>query len=401
MFENLPGFSLDEDTPWRESIPLTEFNSNERSAERRSLLDVVGSRFATVHISARDLASNGKPVNVTTFIEEKVAEIGLGMPTLVVVTKNGITLIWVWDFEGNLRAENDLGPFALRILQNQLGKDPKFLPNLGKRLTVFTRQFPIRMRFNRVIYIKCEPLLNEAGEIIGAVALEPIPVPVVGVIVVGVMPKTDILDGCFHVRRGLLSEGIFDLHAEMTGGMTLEQAELIKNNGLRRRTVKEIRKANEVMRRLQHANIWNGRCIGPDMEDEIGGFIKGDFLATGDMPNFPAGIDILCDGNAIKPELFTTDGSFWLLADVQHDDREIRWSDRQSKVHHWNWLLSARCKPALRNASKMTLIDLMNNREPEFTKFQKVSIEKMFEDSSIPCRTLEPVAAFSVPIGAK
>lgn len=388
----LPGFDDDAlDKLWENSNFFTH-KSPEFPLWSRPALDFVGPKWVIIHIAARELFDRltSQPIaNVEEFIEARIKEINEELPlrpTIAVTSKSGLTLIWVWDANDVLRPWGSVSPFGMRLISAATGMH---LPNLGKRLTVFSRPFPIRRRLPQPQIVEVKWTRDDQDFIIGAEVVTPF-TRVPGQIVIGVGPQDPTLDGAFRVSRSLIADGIFELSMEMRkdeNGWIWESDQVadIANKAKRKRIRKMVKKAHAMTKKLQAVAVWQGRIFSQDFNN-LGGLLKGDLVTTELGFSPPDGVDILVDGgNNLKEEMFSTTGELIFLAEPVSDKRDPRWTDRMTMIHHYDWLLKDIIFDALTAAHKDVIESLMNNQQPDFIKFQQMgqSLNQMFADDAI------------------
>jgi hypothetical protein len=341
---------------------------------------VPGGRVAVSSISARDLIdSDGAIVDIDALLAYAIDLRGGEMPTAQITTKSGLTMIWLRDH--NDMPVHDLKPFAMRLVRKAVGSDTtEFLPNLGKRLTVFNRPFPIQIQADKPVVRLATMSYSTDGSPVRVVADKPF-VRMPGQTVIFLVPADKVMDGCIVIKRSLVHREVHKLHRTMVEatGHTTDTVDSIEGWGRRREVRKALQKADRVRARLLRLN-WNVRIIMP-MFRNLGGHLKGDAILSQDGFDM-GGADIISSMDNLKPELFSTDGSLYLFADAVHDSRTPRWTDRQTMVHH-QWILKSRIRGALERAHANLIESLRTNTDPEFVRDQRVDIETEFEEDNI------------------
>lgn len=394
---NLPGFGQVEAEEFNDSSFSTHADS-EYPEQHRPPLDFIGPQWAILRISARELVMNVSGMrmprpDIEDFIARRIGEHQMSQDTtFAFANKSGLTIIWVWDENGNLKPWNDIDPFGFR-LSIQLAGGPKWLSNLGKRLGALTRSFPIRRILNAPMYVEVRWLRDEQNNVVGALPVTPFE-RVLGRTVIGIGPEEDangpaIKDGAFICNRDLLAGGIFELDVRMRTDKDgfvwdRDQAESLTDPAQRARIEKMLDNAERTVKHLQSINVWNVRLFGPMVSDEAGGHFKGDQIST--RPGFvmPNEFDIITSTHNLKAEAWCTTGNLIFLADDAHSGgpRIERWTDRQTVIHHWDWLLKDNISKAIRIAHRDVVESLMANREPKYLKFANVDLAQVFNANS-------------------
>jgi hypothetical protein len=343
-------------------------------------LIVPGGRVAVSSIPARDLVdSDGRIVDIDALLAYAIDLRGGEMPTTQITTKDRLIMIWLRDSHDV--PVHDLKPFAMRLVRKAAGVGTEeFLPNLGKRLTVFNRPFPVQIVAPRPVVRTGTVTYSTDGSPVRVVADKPF-VRLPGQTVVFLVPKDKNQDGCIIIRRSLVHREVHRLHRTMVEatGHTRDTVDSIEAWGQRREVRKALDKADRVRARLLRLN-WNVRLIMPMFRD-LGGHLKGDAILSQDGFDM-GGADIIASLDNLKPELFSTDGALYLFADAVHDSRTPRWTDRQTMIHH-QWILKSRIRGAMERAHANLIESLRTNTEPEFVRDQRVDIETEFEDDNI------------------
>jgi hypothetical protein len=393
----LPGFDQVEAEEFDDSSFTTHADS-EYPEQHRPPLDFVGPQWAILRISARELVMKVSGVrmprpDIEQFIARRIAEHKMSQDaTFAFANKSGLTIIWVWDESGNLKPWNDIDPFGFR-LSIQLNGNTKWLSNLGKRVTALTRSFPIRRILNAPIYVEVKWVRDAQNNVVGAEPLTPF-TRVPGRTIIGIGPEADengpaIKDGAFICNRDLLAGGIFELDVRMRTdekGFVWDrhQAATLNDTALRLRVEKMLDDAERTVKHLQSINVWNVRLFGPMVSEEAGGHFKGDQIST--RPGFviPDGFDIITSTHNLKAEAWCTTGNLIFLADDAHSGgaRIERWTDRQTLIHHWDWLLKDNIGKAIRVAHRDVVESLMANREPKYLKFASIDLAQVFNPDS-------------------
>lgn len=393
----LPGFDQVEAEEFTDSS-FTTHTDSEYPEQHRPPLDFIGPKWAILRISARELVMKVSGMrmprpDIEEFIGRRIAEHQMEQDTtFAFANKSGLTLIWIWDEDGNLKPWGDIDPFGFRLSINLAGTR-KWLSNLGKRLSALTRPFPIRRVLNAPMYVEVKWIRDAQNNAVGAEPVTPF-VPIPGRTVVGIGPEADengpaIKDGAVIASRDLLAGGIFELDVRMrtdSKGFTWDrdQAESLTDPIERAQIEKMLDLAEMTVKHLQSINVWNVRIFGPMVSDEAGGHFKGDQISTRIGFTMPHGIDIITSTHNLKSEMWCTTGNLIFLADDAHSGgpRIERWTDRQTVIHHWDWLLKSRLNTSIRVAHRDVVESLMSNREPKYLKFAKVDLAQAFNPNS-------------------
>jgi hypothetical protein len=338
-----------------------------------------GGRVAFSRIPARDLVdSKGRTIDIDGRLADEVELRGGELPTISITSDAGALMLWLVDSRGNNL--HSLNPFGMRLLRKAVDGSREVLPNLGKRLGVLNRPFPIQVVRDDVLIVTGTVETDAMGNPVRVIPDAPF-TRRPGQTVVMLVPKDARMDGCFIIARNIIRRAVRELHEAMVEatGETRETLDTIQGWGRRREIRKALDKADRVRARLSRNN-WNVRIFMPAHLD-LGGHLKGDAILTRagfDM----GGVDILSTLDNLKPEMFSSDGKLYLFADAVHDSRSMRWTDRQTMIHH-TWILKDRAVGAMRRAHEDVITSLATNSEPQFTRLQRVSVDTEFDDDNI------------------
>lgn len=348
---------------------------------RLSLLHMISpTGFKIINTKWQDVMKDGQVVDGATYYQDFIDE--NGKPTMAIVHKGGFKAIYGFNNDGTPRTWMSLGQFAVRIYSEAMEKE---LPNASKRMSLFTRPTPVAKKWNKVEFLPCRFITNDKDEVIGYDLAFGVMAPVHNsdTLHIGILPKHKGLDGVGGMRRSIFINEIGRLVTRMTRGYdTHAKVRTLKDPAQRKAAAISLRKATAVAKRLEKANAWNIRLLTPNHE-EMGGLFKGDVVLSKEM-GMKCGLDAVFTLDNLKPEMFTEDDGAYLIADVVHDSRKQRWTNRQSMAHHSEWFYREHIINETNRLGEELLENVfVNGTMPGLTKDQDKTIDKEFVEDSM------------------